>query len=204
MSELKPKPAYYAIIPASVRYDVSLPANAKLLYGEITALCSVEGYCWASNRHFAELYDVKIRAVQTWIKALEAAGHILVEPIDGYRRHIRLPEAERAARVKKDMGAGGAKKDTPPCKKSHGGMTQNTRRGAKKDTHSITTNLTENTTMNSEVLPSASAGEDKPPDLYYSRARRQLVKAGKALSLEAIDATARELFADTLKGVSPC
>ena len=28
--------SYYAIIPANVRYDKTLPANAKLLYAEIT------------------------------------------------------------------------------------------------------------------------------------------------------------------------
>ena len=30
--------SYYAIIPANVRYDNSLNANAKLLYGEIMVL----------------------------------------------------------------------------------------------------------------------------------------------------------------------
>ena len=51
------KKSYYAIIPANVRYDASLPANAKLLYGEITALCNAEGYCWASKRFTNSAYS---------------------------------------------------------------------------------------------------------------------------------------------------
>lgn len=37
------KPGYYAIIPADVRYNEQLPPNAKLLYGEITALTTQQG-----------------------------------------------------------------------------------------------------------------------------------------------------------------
>ncbi|HBI1964003.1 TPA: helix-turn-helix domain-containing protein, partial [Enterococcus faecalis] len=49
---------YYAIIPAIVRYDNHLNGNAKLLYGELTALANEKGYCWATNQYFANLYNV--------------------------------------------------------------------------------------------------------------------------------------------------
>jgi len=70
------KKSYYAVIPANIRYDESLPPNAKLLYGEITALCNAEGYCWASNKYFAELYGVSVVSISKWINALIKNGYI--------------------------------------------------------------------------------------------------------------------------------
>lgn len=70
------KKSYYAVIPADVRYDKALPANAKLLYGEITALCSEKGFCWASNSYFAELYDKEVRTIKRWISQLVEKGYI--------------------------------------------------------------------------------------------------------------------------------
>lgn len=70
------EPAYYAIIPANVRYDNRLTPNAKLLYGEITSLCNKKGFCWANNRYFSELYKVRIETVSIWINSLIKCGHI--------------------------------------------------------------------------------------------------------------------------------
>lgn len=67
---------YYAIIPANVRYDKSLKDKAKLLYGEITALCNQKGYCWASNEYFAELYGVSKTTISSLIKNLIEKGYI--------------------------------------------------------------------------------------------------------------------------------
>ena len=70
------KKSYYAVIPAFVRYDSELPPNAKLLYGEITALCNEKGYCFASNKYFADLYSVKTRSITDWISQLKDKGYI--------------------------------------------------------------------------------------------------------------------------------
>lgn len=67
---------YYAIIPANVRYDEDLKPNAKLLYGEITALSNEKGYCWASNSYFADLYKVSKFTISRWIAQLEEKKHI--------------------------------------------------------------------------------------------------------------------------------
>lgn len=68
--------SYYAIIPANVRYDKDLAPNAKLLYGEITALCNEKRYCWASNQYFAELYGVSVLSVKRWVNSLVNKGYV--------------------------------------------------------------------------------------------------------------------------------
>ncbi|WP_017211825.1 helix-turn-helix domain-containing protein [Clostridium beijerinckii] len=68
--------AYYAVIPANIRYDENLTPNAKLLYGEITALANERGYCWATNTYFAELYGVSKTSISKWIKQLVDSGYI--------------------------------------------------------------------------------------------------------------------------------
>jgi DNA-binding MarR family transcriptional regulator len=70
------KKSYYAVIPATVRYDKRLKPLARLLYGELTALSNEKGYCWASNKYFAELYEVTSETVSRWISQLAEYGYI--------------------------------------------------------------------------------------------------------------------------------
>ncbi len=78
MAELS-KPGYYAVIPADVRYDDQIPANAKLLYGEISALIGADGFCFASNEYFQQLYGLSERTVRGLISKLQDAGYVQVE-----------------------------------------------------------------------------------------------------------------------------
>ena len=76
---MEEKPNYFAIVPANVRYDIDLNANAKLLYGEISALSNKYGFCLATNEYFSELYNVSQRTITDWFKKLEDKGYITTQ-----------------------------------------------------------------------------------------------------------------------------
>lgn len=110
---MEEKKSYYAIIPANVRYDVDLTPNAKLLYGEITALCNERGYCWASNDYFAKLYNVSKSSITKWVSALVKKGYIYNEIIykegskEVLNRYLKLskdPIVKNAGRYSKKVG----------------------------------------------------------------------------------------------------
>ena len=75
------RPAYWAVIPASVRYDRDLPPNAKLLYGEVTALSDKLGYCYAKNSYFSELFGLSERSVTRLLAVLVERGYLRVDVI---------------------------------------------------------------------------------------------------------------------------
>lgn len=79
--------SYDAVIPAKVRYDKELSASAKLFYGEIRALTYQEGYCFAKNSYFIEVYGINERQIQRWLKLLQEKGYI---GILYYRKQRRI------------------------------------------------------------------------------------------------------------------
>lgn len=81
---------YFAVIPADVRYNKNLTANAKLLYGEITALCNEKGFCWASNKYFSDLYKVSEVSVSKWVSQLKDEAFIRTETDHEGKRKIYL------------------------------------------------------------------------------------------------------------------
>ena len=105
------KPNYYAIIPAEVRYS-NLKPNAKLLYGEITALSGKLGYCYATNNYFAELYGVSKNTISSWISDLKKLGFINVN----VERNAKKQIIKRRIGITKKM-------DSPIHKKMKGNNT---------------------------------------------------------------------------------
>lgn len=89
MSE-KNKPSYWAVLPASVRYDAALPPNAKLLYAEISALCDEVGYCFSSNEYFAGNFELNAKSIQRLLKALADRGYIVVDVVRDPETHAVL------------------------------------------------------------------------------------------------------------------
>ena len=75
------KPNYYGILPAKIRYDKRLKPMEKILYTEITALVNIQGFCFASNSYFANLYEVHKNTVGIWINNLIEYGYIKVKMI---------------------------------------------------------------------------------------------------------------------------
>lgn len=123
MAKKTEAPGYWAVIPAAVRYDDRIPANAKLLYGEITALCDRKGFCWAKNEYFAALFGWSADTVTRLIRKLRDAGYLDVEMVPtatGSERRIYAgahtggvgKNAETP--VGKKVGGVSAKKSTPP------------------------------------------------------------------------------------------
>ena len=108
------KKSYYAVIPATVRYDNNVVPSAKLLYGEITALCNEKGYCWATNDYFSKLYSVSKRTISTWIKSLCNAGYVSAELVlDNSSQKVKM----RCLKVEANFDAHLMKTSIPSRKK---------------------------------------------------------------------------------------
>lgn len=89
---IEQKPNLYAILPAKVRYAKDLTAAEKLLFAEITALSTSQGYCSATNSYIGHLLGLSERSVSRQVAKLVEGGYIRTEIIrigrDKTLRHI--------------------------------------------------------------------------------------------------------------------
>jgi LEA14-like dessication related protein len=105
IEELKEhRQSYYCVIPWKLLTDKTIPSTAKLLYGEISALTNKEGYCWASNDHFCQTFNIKNpNNISSLVRKLKEANYIYVEIEEGYKRKIWLQPPNEGV-MKKDKG----------------------------------------------------------------------------------------------------
>lgn len=146
------KPNYYSITPANVRYDKSLPMGARFMYGEITALTKKDGYCWAGDSYFAELYEVTNTTIQNWLRALERKGYISRKRIykEGTKqiknRYIRLFDTP----TQNNLGTY-AKNINDPTQNNLGTYPKNIKNPTQNNLRdSITSTITSTTTNNNK------------------------------------------------------
>lgn len=74
-------PGFYCIITQEVMQDKDLSASEKLMYGLITSLCHVKGYCWANNGFFEQHFGKGNSTVRMWLNNLKAKNYISIEYI---------------------------------------------------------------------------------------------------------------------------
>lgn len=175
------RPSFYAVIPAEIRYDQTLPPRAILMYGEISALCNFRGMCTAGNKYFARLYGITPRTVSDLIGQLEARGYIRTEVL----RDAKNAVDERRIWLNAKFASGASVstgEEQPP-------MEENFYRGRKKSLYPMEKNLQENITSknnNNPIAPkdvletlSAYAGQDKELAaalMGFAEARKKLRK----------------------------
>ena len=139
------KRGYYCIIPADVLDDERIPDGAKLLYGEITALCSEKGFCFASNDYLASRRKKRKWTIISWINTLVECGYLKrelcynAESKEVKERRLYLRDTFFTPYEKSDEGS--VKNQTTSCENSNEGSVKN-------QTDNNTINNTVNNTVN--------------------------------------------------------
>lgn len=208
------EPNYYAIIPAEVRYDKGLTANAKLLYGELTALCNKEGYCWANNDYFANLYGTSKKTISRWISSLVENQYISSTMVykDNTReilyREIRILPLSRP--IPKNVNPYGQNGSTLPSKTSRG----RDKKVKDNNTYNNTSNNTSNNTTKKErkkgkkltsydqIINSEVTDESVKAELYeYLKMRKMIKKPMTDRALQLLINKLRKLSKNTDEAV---
>jgi len=126
-------PGYTALLPPRVRYDRELPAAAKLLFAEISAMTDVTGFCWATNGYLARLLGISKDRAARLIGLLEAGGYVATEVVRDEKNAVK----ERRIFVS-DLGLS---RLPPPVKNTGRGPVKNTGSPPGKNTEENDTRL---------------------------------------------------------------
>ena len=122
------KPAFWAVIPASVLFSEQLRPNAKLLYGVVTLLQESSGYCYASNRYLGNLFGLQPDTITGLLNNLVDAGLIATDVVrDPLTNEVQERRIWTVAQIPsiippspKNIGEGSSKKIGEPSPKNLG------------------------------------------------------------------------------------
>lgn len=122
------KPAFWAVIPASVLFSEDLRPNAKLLYGVVTLLQESSGYCYASNRYLANLFGLQPETItgllNNLVEAKLIATDVVRNPLTNEVLQRRIWTVAQMPAIippsPKNIGEGSSKKIGEPSPKNFG------------------------------------------------------------------------------------
>ena len=122
-------------------YDENLKANAKLLYGQISALTNGLGYCFASNGYFAGKNKTSVTSISKWIASLSKNNHIDVIYDESGGRKIFIPPFNESSSPLEQ-------KFKPPLTKVQAPLNKSSSPLEQKFNHNTKVNIKVNTKVN--------------------------------------------------------
>lgn len=155
------EPSLFVTLMAPVLYDPDLSPNAKLLYGVISSLTPLRGYCYAENSTLAEWFGVTERQVSRLVKELVERGHIYT------RMGATKKGSQRRIFLANVLIPEGADKNvyTP------GGVDKNVQGGVDENVHPHIRNDNSNTDNTPHNPPKGGRGRKAKPEPDWLRDR---------------------------------
>lgn len=133
---MRDAPNYYAVLPANIRYADDLSCLQKLLYAEITALSNKDGFCYASNQYFADLYKKDPTWVSKSISDMQKKWYLKLdrENSSWFVRKIFVWELKI---LKKSIKTTCRKTQKASCRKVQEGIEENCKTGIEENCNII-------------------------------------------------------------------
>ena len=103
------KKNYYILVQSEMLEQIELSPRAKLLYGFIVSLSQQNGYCYATNKHFATKFGVCRKTITRSLKELSRAHYIstkMVVDASGNRLRYIYPLICPVGRTQTSKGQG--------------------------------------------------------------------------------------------------
>ena len=133
---MRDAPNYYAVLPANIRYADDLSCLQKLLYAEISALSNKDGFCYASNQYFADLYKKDPTWVSKSISDMQKKWYLKLdrENSSWFVRKIFVWELKI---LKKSIKTTCRKPQKASCRKVQEGIEENCKTGIEENCNII-------------------------------------------------------------------